>query len=88
MSTWTEDQFTPEDSDEAGIRLSHFSNAVQVWSCMQQARPTTVGEAALTFNVPIATVVGAVEWHPWMFLTRDEVHPLDVAKAIIEHDGE
>lgn len=88
MTTWTDDQFTPEDSDEAGIRLSHFANAVQVWSFMQLSRSTSVGEAALTFNVPVATVLRAVEWHPWMFLVRDEFHPLDVAKSIIEHDGD
>ena len=61
--------------NEIGVAL--FSNAVQVWSVLQE-RSTTVNEAALAFNVRPEIIRQAVEWHAWMYLDGDT----------IEHEGE
>lgn len=70
--------------DEAGISLPELAGAVQVWSLLQPG-PTTVREAASTFNVTIGTVRAAVGGHHWMFLAGPSDDP---AKQTIEHEGE
>ena len=71
------DEHEKWEMDTGKPTCSFFGSALQVWSCLQ-GRPTTVNEAALTFNVPPELIRQAVEDHSWMFLSGDE----------IEHDGE
>ena len=73
------------DQDTGAPTLSHFANAVQVWSSCQDRSAVTVAEAAMAFMVPPARIYEAVEEHYWMFLGGDGKDP---TKDTIEHDGE
>jgi len=66
------------DLETGNPSLVLFSNAVQVWSTMQD-RPTTIQEAAKVFRVTEAEMREAVESHYWMFIGSGDV---------IEHEGE
>lgn len=85
FDTWNEDDPMAWDHDTGAPGLHLFAGAVQVWSVMQD-RPTSVAEAAMTFNVEPCRIVEAVEdGHYWMYLSgpRD-----DFARLMIEHEGE
>lgn len=74
------------DHETGHPTVVHFGAAVQVWSVAQD-RPTTVGEAALAFNVTPELVRQAVEdGSTWMFLGGPDDAPL--TERTIEHDGE
>ena len=74
------------DDDDGGWNLEAsgnvsgilFGNALSVWT-VAQARPVSVSEAALAFNVQPKLIRQAVEGHYWMFIN---------AAGEIEHDGE
>jgi hypothetical protein len=72
------------DTDTGSPGIATFANALQTWSFMQN-RPTTVAEAAMTFNVRPERIREAVEWSNWMFLQGQEADPLN---QTIGHDGE
>lgn len=80
---WTTDCFSA--GDEVGISLTDFGNALQCWSMMQQARPTSVAEAALAFNTTPEIIRQAVQEHYWMELGPEDAPP---DQQFIEHDGE
>lgn len=63
-----------------------LGNAIQVWS-MLQARPTTVGEAALAFALTPEQIAAAVDWHAWMFLSGPGPGAR-LPDQLIEHEGE
>lgn len=86
MSVWTRDMFADEELDEVGFSLSRFANALQCWSFMQ-GRPTSVAEAAMTFNTSPEIVMEAIDDSAWMFLTGESTET-DFTKLMIEHDGE
>ena len=64
------------DTGMPGVGL--FANAVSVWA-WGQARPVTINDAALAFNVAPDLVRQAVEHNHWMFIGAGD---------IIEHEGE
>jgi hypothetical protein len=84
---WPRGAFTDREHDDVGITFPAFANAVQVWSFVQ-GRPTTIGEAATTFNVALEVLVEAVEAHPWMALSYLSTDAANPASWIIEHEGE
>lgn len=75
-----------DDDGEPGIHRADFANAVSTWSWMQQ-RPTSVAEAAMTFNTTPEIIRQAVEDHYWMAAGWPDTEA-DPAKQIIEHEGE
>ncbi|HEY9219578.1 MAG TPA: hypothetical protein VIO94_16135 [Phenylobacterium sp.] len=73
------------DMDHADLEeLLDFANRVQSWS-FHRFDPTTYGDAAEHFGVPVEQINRAVIAHYWMF-TPDTDLPL--AERRIEHDGE
>ena len=92
MENWKTSGKWSDDDDwdyETGApKISHFSNAVQVWSILQE-RPTTIADAALAFNVPTERIYEAVEEHYWMFVGGDgEDASKNPVTDTIEHEGE
>jgi hypothetical protein len=76
-----------EDWDHEGEGMPGVvsaANAIQVWAALQN-KPTTVRQAALSFNLDDAQVRQAVEFHNWMYLSGPDDDP---TKQIIEHEGE
>lgn len=71
------------DQDTGAPSVSHFGNALQVWSVCQ-GKPTSVADAAKAFNVPTARIYEAAKDHGWMFVTNGD----DPTRDIIEHEGE
>lgn len=86
FAEWGDEENFGFDVDTGAPKISDFSNALQLWSILQQ-RPCSVGEAARVFNVPPARIYEAIEHHYWMFLTQDAGRhsPDDV---VIQHEGE
>lgn len=82
---WADPESCGWDHDTGAPTISHFSNALQVWS-MAQDRPCSVAEAAMTFNIAPRRIIEAVEHHGWMLLVGDPKG--DVRQLMIEHDGE
>lgn len=60
--------------------------AIQVWAVCRAAIgiSSSIGEAAMTFNLPMAMIVQAVEHHQFMHLEG----PADDPASTIGHDGE
>lgn len=72
------------DTNTGRPGISLVANAIQFWA-IQQKKPPTVREAALTFNCDDQMIRQAVEFHYWMFVTGPDDDP---SKQIIEHEGE
>lgn len=79
MDRLTRDAFV-DDSAEAGLFWSEFTNALSIWAAMQPSPPTVV-HAAYIFNTEPDVIREAVDEHCWMFLAGAG----DL--ATIEHDG-
>lgn len=86
VQPWAMADFGDEDADDPGITLTHFCQAISVWSAMQ-GRTVTVAETALAFNTMPGAVQSAVKEHGgfYLFLYGDDADP---ARQTIEHDGE
>jgi hypothetical protein len=84
FSRWAADELETWDQETGAPTITHFGNALQVWSHCQQ-RPTSVAEASLVFNVDPLRIVEAAEAHSYLFLNgpRD-----DYTRLMIEHDGD
>ena len=85
MTIFNRDCITPDDSDEAGIRLFDIGRSIMVWSSMNYGRRLSVAEAATVFNTTADIVREAVGAVRWVYLTGDETDP---QKQFIEADGE
>jgi hypothetical protein len=73
--------FTPHG--EVGISLEDLERAVQVWSALQN-RPTSVAEAATTFNCRPEIIREVVNENYWMYLSGPGEDP---TQQTIEHEG-
>lgn len=72
------------DHETGAPSITHFGNALQVWSVLQN-RSTSVADAAEAFNVAPGRIIEAVEESGWMYLAGPQD---DYRRLMIEHDGE
>ncbi|KPF84490.1 hypothetical protein IP70_15815 [alpha proteobacterium AAP38] len=78
----TEDEGWDIDGN-GGPGIGLTAKAVQVWAVCQPVQ-STIGDAATAFNLPLAMIAQAVEYHPYMYLDG----PADNPATAIGHDGE
>lgn len=73
-----------DDPDYGKPGIGVIAEAVSVWAALNGT--TTIGQAAVTFKIPVDAIAQCIEHHPWMFFIKDKNTPLENTK--IEHDGE
>lgn len=83
IEKWGEDPETFNVDGDGAIGIGLFAKAIQVWALQQEGFSPTIKEAAKAFNCSVANITDAVEYHPYMFLSKREDGEL-----IIDHDGE
>lgn len=83
MTTEINERATFVEDGEVGISLFQLEGAIQTWSGLQ-GRPTSIAEAATTFNVRPELVREVVEANFWMCVIG---HDSDPTQQFIEHEG-
>ncbi|HYD87153.1 MAG TPA: hypothetical protein VEA80_06750 [Vitreimonas sp.] len=83
-SPWRRDLFVDE-SEDVGVKLSHFADAIQTYVMMQQGRRVCVRELASVFNTDRRTVLDAIDAGYWLYTTGDGA---DDTKHFVGVDGE